>query len=375
MTMPKLLYLITEDWFFCSHFLERAVAARKAGYDVLVVTRVRAHGEVIRAAGLRLLSLEMERGGLNPFADIGVLWKLVRLYRAERPDLVHHIALKPILLGTFAARLAGIKRIVNALVGMGFVYASRRPLARLLRPALQVLLKLSLNPRGSRVVLENEDDMRDFIAMDLIRTEDAVLIRGAGVDTQLFQPVPRTAATPVIMLVARMLWDKGVGEFVEAARMLKKRGVDARFVLVGAPDVANREHIPEPILMQWQQEGVVEWWGARERIHEILNEADMACLPSYREGLPKALLEAMAAGLPCVTTDVPGCRSVVTDGDNGLLVPARDAYALCEALSKLIVDADLRQRMGRRGRTRAEEEFTSEHVIAGTLATYRELLA
>ncbi len=372
--MPKLLYLITEDWFFCSHFFDRAVAARKDGFEVLVVTRIRTHDETIRAAGLRLLPLEINRGGLNPFSDLVVLWRIIRLYRSERPDLVHHVALKPIVLGTFAARLAGVKHIVNALVGMGFVYASRRTLALLLRPALHMLLKVTLNPLGSRVVFENEDDMHNFTAKGLVRTDDAVLIRGAGVDIQSFRPVPRNAITPVVMLVARMLWDKGIGEFVEAAEILKKRGVTARFVLVGAPDYANREHISESTLIRWQKQGAVEWWGARERMHMVLDEADVACLPSYREGLPKALLEAMAAGLPCVTTDVPGCRAVVTDGDNGLLVPPRDASALAQALHRLIGDADLRNQMGRRSRKRVEEEFTNERVIASTLAIYRVLL-
>ena len=372
--MPKLLFLITEDWFFCSHFIDRAVAAREEGFDVLVVTRIRAHEKLIRAAGLRLLPLEMNRGGLNPFADLRILWKIVRLYRTERPDLVHHVALKPIFLGTLAARITGVNKIINALVGMGFIYASRSFLAVLLRPALHVILKLTLNPKGSRVVFENKDDIRDFITKGVIRAEATILIPGAGVNTQLFRPVIRTCAVPVVMLVARMLWDKGIGEFVEASRILKKNGVLARFILVGAPDILNREHIPESILIRWQRQGVVEWWGPRERMYEVINEADIVCLPSYREGLPKALLEAMSAGLPCVTTDVPGCRSVVTDGDNGLLVPARDIPALARALTKLIADPVLRQHMGSRGRKRVEDEFANEKVIAKTLAIYRELL-
>jgi glycosyltransferase involved in cell wall biosynthesis len=373
--MPKLLYLITEDWFFCSHFLDRAVAARDAGYEVLVLTQVSRHGQAIRAAGLRLLPLNMDRGGLNPFLELRALWEVARVYRDERPDLIHHIALKPILLGSLAARLVGAGPLVNALVGMGFIFSSRGVLARALRPVLQRLLKLTLNPPGSRVVFENEDDLRDFVAMGLVRETAAVLIRGAGVDTRLFQPVVRVSRPPVVMLVARMLWDKGVGEFVAAAAMLKQRGLDARFVLVGAPDASNRAHIPESVLDRWQREGAVECWGARERMHQVLAEADIACLPSYREGLPKALLEAMAVGLPCVTTDVPGCRSVVSNGDNGFLVPARDVAALATALAKLIGDAGLRQSMGRRGRARAELEFANERVIAETLATYREILA
>ncbi len=370
----KILFFITEDWFFCSHFLDRAVAARQAGYEVLVLTRVRRHRQLICDAGLRLLPLELDRGGLNPLADLLALWHVICVYRNERPDLVHHIALKPILVGTLAARLVGVKSIVNALVGMGFVFTSTGILAKVLRPVLWLLLKLTLNPPGSRVVFENQDDMQTFIAKAMVRKENAVLIRGAGVNTRLFQPVVRTDRQPVTMLVARMLWDKGVGEFVAAAELLRKRGANARFVLVGGLDTANRAHISESVLIRWQQEGNVEWWGPHEYMHEVLVEADIACLPSYREGLPKALLEAMASGLPCVTTDVPGCREAVSNGDNGFLVPARDAVSLAAALERLIRDSDLRQRMGQRGRERAESEFSQQRVSAETLAVYWELL-
>lgn len=373
--MSKLLYLITEDWFFCSHFLDRAVASREAGYEVIVVTRVRHHGQVIENAGLRLLNLEIDRGGLNPFADLKVLLQLVSLYRAERPDLVHHIALKPILLGVLAARLTGVGGVINALVGMGFVFASQRLLARALRPLVSTLLRLTLTPAGARVIFENPDDLREFVAKGLVDPNAALLIPGAGVDTNLFVPKPRANRVPVVMLVARMLWDKGVGEFVAAARILRERGVSARFVLVGAPDIENREHIPEAMLSHWQQQGFVEWWGQRERMHDVLQEADVACLPSYREGLPKALLEAMSTGLACVTTDVTGCRSVVTQDINGLLVPPRNAPLLADALNELIADSDLRQRMGRNGRERAKNEFSNERIVAATLDAYKSIQA
>lgn len=373
--MSKLLYLITEDWFFCSHFLDRAVASREAGYEVIVVTRVRHHGQVIENAGLRLLNLEIDRGGLNPFADLKVLLQLVSLYRAERPDLVHHIALKPILLGVLAARLTGVGGVINALVGMGFVFASQSLLARALRPLVSTLLRLTLTPAGGRVIFENPDDLREFVAKGLVDPNAVLLIPGAGVDTNLFVPKPRANRVPVVMLVARMLWDKGVGEFVAAARILRERGVSARFVLVGAPDIENREHIPEAILSHWQQQGFVEWWGQRERMHDVLQEADVACLPSYREGLPKALLEAMSTGLACVTTDVTGCRSVVTQDINGLLVPPRNAQLLADALNELIADSDLRQRMGRNGRERAKNEFSNERIVAATLDAYKSIQA
>ena len=374
-TSPKIVYFVTVDWFFCSHFLERAVAAREAGYEVLVLANVDRHGDIIRAAGLRMLSLPISRSSLSPFGALLALLRIVRVYRRERPDLIHHVALKPILLGGLAARLTGCRRIVNAVVGCGYAFSSQHPVARMIRPILTMGLRLLLNPRGSRVVFENSDDLNSFAKAGLVRREDSVLIRGAGVDPGRFQTNSRAHGLPIVVLVARLLWDKGVGEFMEAARMLKGRGVKARFVIVGEPDSENRACVDHVTLEAWRTEGVVELWGFRSDIPQVFAEATIACLPSYREGLPKSLLEAMAAGVPCVTTDVPGCREAVRDGDNGLLVPVKNASALADALEDLLVNPDLAKKMGERGRQRLEQEFSERHVNDSTLALYREMLA
>lgn len=370
----KILFFVTEDWFFCSHFLERAVAARAAGFEVLVLTHAGSDLERIAKAGVRPIPLQMDRRSINPVAAFLTLCRVMAVYRTERPVLVHHIALKPILLGSLAARSLGIRHIVNAVVGMGYAFTSTRVLARILRPILTYSLKLLLNPPGSRVVFENGDDLRAFVASGQVRSETAVLIRGAGVDPGAFRTTRPMASSPVVVLVARMLWDKGIGEFVEAARILKSAGTDARFVLIGDVDTGNRAAIERSTLQLWREQGIVEWWGFRSDIPTVLELADIACLPSYREGLPKSLLEAMAAGLACVTTDVPGCREAVRNEDNGLLVPARDAKALASALKRLIADPELRMRMGRRGRERVENEFSTQQVVSQTLSLYEEML-
>ncbi|WP_333843179.1 glycosyltransferase family 4 protein, partial [Pelomicrobium sp.] len=221
------------------------------------------------------------------------------------------------------------------------------------------------------VIVQNPDDAAAVRRLG-VTPERIRLISGAGVDGELFSPRPEPDGAPVVMLASRLLWDKGVGEFVEAARRLAGRG---RFVLVGAPDPDNPASVSEADLRGWVSEGVVEWWGAREDMPAVLNQAHIVCLPSYREGLPKVLLEAMACGRPVIATDAPGCRDCVRDGDNGLLVPIRDAGALAGAIARLLDDPALRRRMGERGRERAVEEFSQERVIAATLAVYREALA
>lgn len=372
---PRLVFLVTEDWFFCSHFLDRAVAARDRGLDVSVVTRVREEGARIAASGLRVHAIDIGRRASNPFAELRAIHQVWRIYRSERPALVHHVALKPIVLGTLAAKLARVRRIVNAPVGMGFVFTSSSALARVLRPVLRLTLRILLNPRGSRVVFENPDDLEGAVSDGLVRRGEAALIRGAGVDLDEFRPSPAPVGPPAVVLVARMLWEKGVGVFVEAARMLRSGGLDARFLLVGGPDPGNPGSIPEAQLRDWHQEGVVEWLGHCEDIPAVLAMASIVCLPSYREGLPKSLLEALAAGRPIVATDVPGCREAVIAGENGFLVPLRDPHRLAEALATLIRDEDMRARFGQRSRQLAEAEFGTARVNEATLALYSSMLS
>ncbi len=372
----KLLYFITEDWFFCSHFRNRAQAAREAGYAVTLLTHVNEREACIRELGIDLIPLALSRRSLNPWRELRTFLAILRVYRQQRPQLVHHFALKPILYGTLAARLAGIPHCVNAPLGMGFVYSSSSLLARILRPLLSLALRFLLNPPNSRVIFENADDRRAAIQQGLVRAEQAVLMPGAGVEVQRFQPQPVSpCAVPAVVLVARMLWEKGIGTFVEAARRLRAQNLRARFLVVGAPDEENPAAIPKTQLEAWDRAGLIEWLGYRTDIPEILSHAQIFCLPSaYGEGLPKAILEAMAAGLPVVTTDVPGCREAVRHGENGLLVPSRDPRALAKALARLLRDPACCRRMGQRGRWRAEREFSSTRICAATLRLYEDLL-
>jgi len=369
---PKLLYFVTEDWFFCSHFLDRAVAAQQAGFQVSVLTRVNKHGQTILDNGINLIPLEFERSKINPLREISLLKSLASLYRRERPNIVHHVALKPILYGSLVAKIVGIHAIVNAPVGMGYVFSSKQLKARLLKPLVLLAYRLLLNPFNSVAVFENPDDLTYFEKLGIVKYSR--LIRGAGVNTLQFGSSNEPNEVPVVLLAARMLWDKGVGEFVEAAKILHQQSISARFVLVGAPDKENPESINQSQLLEWQDAGIIEWWGQHEDMPQVFAQVHIVCLPSYREGLPKVLIEAAACGRPIVATDVPGCREIVRHNENGLLVPAKDPQALAAALNRLLNDAALRESMGKRGRAMVEAEFSTEYVVEQTLQLYKELL-
>lgn len=369
----KVLFLQTQDHTFWSHRMPFARAALAEGYEVVVAAHEDAHGERIRAAGLRLVPLPWKRGGVNPLYELLLLLKIIRLYHEERPDLVHQVTAKPILYGTLAALICGVPAIVNTFTGLGFVFISRGFKARALRLAITSALKVALAARGSRTIFQNKDDQALFVDGGLISPERAVLIRGSGVDVAHFTPNPEPEGPPLVVLPARMLWDKGVGEFVEAARLLASEG--ARFALAGEADPENPAAVPVPRLEEWKARGVVEWWGLRRDMREVYAQASVVCLPSYREGLPKALMEAAACGRPLVAADVPGCREVVLPDATGLLVPARDARGLAAALKSLLADGALRRRMGERARALAVAEFSEEKVVGQTLRVYEELLS
>jgi len=372
---PRLLFVVTEDWYFHSHRLPLAQAALDAGYAVAVATRVNAHRAAIEACGCEVIPLrKLRRRSLNPLREIGTVIELVGVYRRWRPDIVHQVALKPVLYGSLAARLAGVRSSVSALAGLGFVYSSRTSLARILRPLINSALRFALNQRGSVAIVQNDDDAAMLRSLGLADKSAVEVIRGSGVDLERFCPAQGPATSPpIVMLASRTLWDKGVGEFVEAAKRLQAEGTDVRFVLVGGRDEENPTAIPADTLTAWQRAGVIEWWGQRDDMADVLRQATIVCLPSYREGLPKVLLEAAACAKPIVATDVPGCRDVVEPGTTGLLVPSHDAAALADALRTLLSDTALRERMGREARRRVAAQFSLAAVQSATLELYRKL--
>ena len=375
---PKLLFLVTEDWYFWSHRLPTARAARDAGFEVLVATRVRDHGARIQADGFQIRPLPWRRRGDGPVGAARVLLAIAALYRRERPDIVHHVALKPVLFGAAAARLAfplaaAAPARVAAVTGLGSGLRPASLLGRIGRPVLAAAVRLAT--AHGRVIVQNPEDGAALVRLG-ISSERIELIRGSGVDLDHFTPLPEPA-WPIVRvgLVARMLRSKGVLEAAEAVRRLRARGLAIELVLAGPPDPDNADSLDTAALSALGAEPGITWLGAIDDVREFWRQATIAVLPStYGEGVPKALLEAASCARPIVTTDMPGCREVVRHGETGLLVPPHDPGALADALAELVKDAARRRAMGAAGRALVQREFGEAEVARRTLAVYRDLL-
>jgi len=365
-----LVYVITEDWFFASHFLDRAKAAVGKGYKVSVITRCRETAREFRQYGLAPINIEFSRRGLNPITELITIFRLRTILKRIKPDIVHNVALKPVVLGSLAAQFAGVQNIVNAPVGMGYVFTSEENRARILRPVVNALIRYSLGRQVRRVIIENNDDFNNLVASGFAKKDSIALIKGAGVDTKKFDYKPEPDGQVRVIMVSRLLRDKGVQEFIDAAKLVKARESTVQFVLVGDVDEGNPTSLTADQLTDLRKSRDVTWLGARTDIAELLAASHVACLPSYREGLPKSLIEAASAGRPIVTTDVPGCREVVTHMVNGLLIQPRDVTALATAIEKLVNDPQLRQSMGKENRQKAESEYANEMIIAQTHGVY-----
>lgn len=335
----------------------------------MLVTRVGTHREIIEAQGIRVVPLPWQRSGSSWTQELGALWALWRIYRRERPDVVHHVALKPIVYGSMARWFAPVGLTVNAIAGLGFAFIGSTVRARVVQRALKLALRCLLRGRRSRVVVQNADDATVVQTLGVPKTRVRI-IRGAGVDPVRFSVSDEPPGDVVVTAVSRLLWDKGIGELVEASRLLRERGCAVVVRLVGAAGDDNPASIPHRTVEGWVRDGLVEWTGHRDDIPAVWREAHIAVLPSYREGLPKALLEAAACGRPIVATDVPGCKEIAQRDENALLVPPRDAVSLADAIETLVNDPAMRARFGKASRRLVESNFTEATIAAQTLALY-----
>lgn len=372
----KAILFANSDWYLFNFRLALARRLKASGYDVLLLSPPGAYGKRLREAGFAWRALPMDRRSLDPLGELRLVARLIGIYRREKPDIVHHFTIKCVLYGAIAAALAGVPARIHAVTGLGYVFASSNLRARLLRPFIRALMRRALNDKRSRLILQNSDDLA---SLGLVADGEKIcLIKGSGVDTARFRPVPETVlsgATTRVLLASRLLWDKGLCEYVDAARELLAAGLPIRLRIAGAPDPGNPASIPQAQLDAWAAEGAVELLGHIEDMPAELARTDIFVLPSYYgEGLPKGLLEAAATALPLVTTDTPGCRDVVCDGVDGLVIPARNAAALAAAIRRLHDNPAWARKLGEAARRKVLAEFDERVVLAETLEVYAGLL-
>lgn len=374
----KILLFANTDWYLYNFRLSLAKKIRDLGIDVVLVSPPGDFSNHLKAEGFRWIPVPMDRRSLNPWSELKFILTLASIYKSERPDLVHHFTIKSVVYGSIAARLAGISHRVNAVTGLGHVFISKSIRASMLRPIVRLLMRFALFAPKGRLILQNKDDRDLFMENKLVDPEYIRIIRGSGVNTSKFDQPLRiyNSGGPLrVLLATRLLWEKGVGEYIEAAKLLRDELVHIEFLIAGSPDEGNPASVPSETITKWASEGIIKPLGHIDDMAGLLCDVDVVVLPSYREGTPRILLEAAASGLPLVSTDVPGCREVVESNINGLLVPAKNSKALAEAIKYLAGNSAERERMGRAGRKKILDEFDEQIVIHKTIAVYKELLS
>lgn len=370
---PRLLFVVNDPAFFRSHRLPLAIGAIQAGYDVWLASPAGDAVADLTVVGITHLPLSLVRASMNPLRELEALAVMRKVIATVKPDVMHMITMKPVLYCGVLARAHRVPLTVSAISGLGYTFLAQGTRAAVLRRGLLGAFRAALGSSRSRVIFQNPDDRDLFLAHSILKPRQVRMISGSGTDLSAFDEGDEVKGTPVVLLPARMLWDKGVREFVEAAKILKKRGHEVRFVLSGNTDDQNPAAVPQAQLDAWHSEGVVEWLPHTQNIASRLAGAHIVALPSYREGFPKTLIDAAAAGRAVVTTDVPGCRDAIEAGVTGLLVPPKDGQSLADAIESLLLDPERRQQMGRASRRLAEAKYSIEDVVAQHLAIYAEV--
>ena len=374
MTKRRLLFLVNEALFFTTHRMPIAQAAQSRGYEVHVAAPFESEpAAAIKAQGFVYHPIPLDRSGTSIAGEIGLLLAFWKLIGAVKPDLTHHVAMKPVAYAGCLARLRGVPGVVHAVTGRGYLFVRDDLVTRIRRAIIMLLFRFALHYRNSRVIFQNPDDRDLFVQKGLVDPATTTIIRGTGVDMGRFKPAGTTNHRVTVMFPARIIGDKGIHEFVHAARQSTSAGLDADFVVVGRTDPNNPTAVLQDTVRGWERDGILAWWGFQHDMAAMLPRADIVCMPSYREGLPRVLIEAAACGLPIVTTDVPGCREIVHHEVNGLLVTARDGPGTADAIARLIEDAGLRRRMGEKGREMACRDYAVDDFVNRTLAVYEEV--
>ncbi len=371
----KILLVANTDWYLYNFRLSLAKMLREEGFEVVLISPPGAYSHLFQGEGFRWLSVPMSRRGIFPPSEFMTYKHLKSIYQQENPKLVHHHTIKPNIYGTLAARAVAVPAIVVSVTGLGYVFISQGIAGKMLSKIIKPTYRYCLDSSNVEVIFENSGDYEFFIQEQITNAKQSTIIEGVGVNLDLYRPSKEPDGVPIVMLAGRMLWDKGVGEFVESAKILKDRGVEARFVLVGGPDPGNPSMISLHQLEQWSQAGVVEWWGFRENMPEIIQKSHIVVLPSIAEGVPTVLLEASASGRPVIASDIPGCGDIVKDGKTGFLVEVRNVEALADKIEILLGKKRLREMLGKAGRVWMEQRFDEDLINRRTLEIYNSAMS
>ena len=385
MTMPdhqkfgaghSLLFVINDPAFWLSHRKNLGIAAREAGFSVTIAAPEDVGRKEIEELGFGFISLQsLSRWKMNPLTELQSIAELSRVYRTLKPDIVHHVTIKPVLYGSIAARISNTPAVVNSVSGLGHVFLSHGLKATLRRALVHIAYGFAAQHQRQCMIFQNRSDLELFTSRGLVPRKDTILIPGSGVSGDLFTATQEPSGEPVVLLPARFLVDKGLREFAGAAKILKSEGVKARFVLIGDSALGNPAAVPKEEIDAWCNEGFIEAHPYSTDMPRIFSRSHIICLPSYREGFSKALIEALASARPIVTTKVPGCADAVVEGVNGLLVPPRDIQALASALRLLIAEPALRREMGGASRILFKEMQVDEGaIVKRIMRIYEEML-
>ena len=372
----KILFLVNDLSFFISHRLQIAESAVALGYSVFV-----GYGELgdckisfLKKRNIEVIYIPMDRAGMNPFKEIKSLFLIFKSFSKIKPDIVHLVTIKPYLYGGIIARIIGVKGVVSSVSGLGTLFIDKKLNAKFLRALLYPIYKYAFSHPNQIVIFQNNDDLNEFTKKKILKFSKTIIISGSGVDLKNFVNLEEPFGTPVVCFAARLIKDKGVFEYISAARLIKKRGIDAKFLLAGDLDTKNPTGLNFSEVQEIKNEGLIEVLGYHNQISDLYAKSNIICLPSYREGLPKSLIEAAAASRAVVTTDVPGCRDAILPNKTGILVPVKNATKLAEAIIWLIQNPSRRVKMGEAGRELAEEKFQIQKVIENHLIIYSDLL-
>ena len=372
----KIVLFANTEWYLYNFRRSLASALVEAGHDVILLSPSGPYGQKLLEMGFNWRSIALKRRSLNPFRELSVLWSLLKIMREENPDIIHGFTIKCAVYGAIVARIIKA-RSVSSVAGLGYVFTNTDMRAKLLMPIIRSIMKLTLGGKTSHIILQNPDDFRYFEIAEIVDPSNMSLIPGSGVNLERFaapKPENRQKSDPhKIVLAARLLWDKGIAEFVEAARLIKAEGRNCEFLLAGTPDEGNPASIPRACLLEWEEKGLIVCLGHVDNMPTLFADANIVVLPSYREGLPKSLIEAAACARPLVATDVPGCREVISHEIDGLLVPAKDAQALAEAIMRLLDDPVLARRLGLAALKKATLQFDERIINAQTMTIYDNL--